>query len=111
MSGLESTPIRAEKPVFPRRLDAAEIAQGVRQIAHELYQMLMRTAWNPVELLDLKRRIDELRVHTHGTGLIAIDRWLESCRSSLESRFLTCTCAIENEYNVARLCPKCSSSC
>src|SRR5271166_3135752 len=54
-------------------LDPAAIAQGVRQIAHDLHQILRKTTSSPGELIELERRIDELRVHTHRTGLIAID--------------------------------------
>ncbi len=67
-------------------LDPAAIAQGVRQIAHDLHQMLRKTTPSPGELIELERRIDELRVHTHGTGLIAIDRWLASSRSAIRAR-------------------------
>src|SRR5208337_2425798 len=41
---------------------------------------------SPGELIELERRIDELRVHTHGTGLIAIDRWLANSRSAIRAR-------------------------
>ena len=64
-------------------LDPAAIAQGVRQIAHDLHQILRKTTPSPGELIELERRIDELRVHTHGTGLIAIDRWLANSRSAI----------------------------
>ena len=66
-------------------LDPAAIAQGVRQIAHDLHQILRKTTPSPGELIELERRIDELRVHTHGTGLIAIDCWLASSQSAIRA--------------------------
>ena len=36
---------------------------------------------SPGELIELERCIDELRVHTHETGLIVIDRWLANSRT------------------------------
>jgi hypothetical protein len=81
-------PRRTEEPGSPGSLDPAEIAEAVRQIAHELCQMLMKKTWTPIELFELERRIDELRVHTHGTRLIGIDRWLDNSRRALRARII-----------------------
>jgi len=77
-------------------LDPEAIAQGVRQIAHNLHQMLRKTTPSPGELMELERRIDELRVHTHGTGLIAIDRWLANSRSAIRARAVAEQTSIED---------------
>jgi hypothetical protein len=77
-------------------LDPAAIAQGVRQIAHDLHQILRKTTLSPGELIELERRIDELRVHTCGTGLIAIDRWLANSRSAIRARAVAEQTSIED---------------
>ena len=62
-------------------LDPAAIAQGVREIADDSPSDTEENDPSPGELIELERRIDELRVHTHGTGLIVIDRWLANSRT------------------------------
>ena len=92
-------------------LDPAEIAQGVRQIAHDLHQMLRRTTSSPGELIELVRRIDELRVHTHKSRLIALDRWLDNSRSAIRERAVAEQTSIEDEYTGARRHPDYTMSC
>jgi len=58
--------------------------------------MLRKTTPSPGELMELERRIDELRVHTHGTGLIAIDRWLANSRSAIRARAVAEQTSIED---------------
>jgi hypothetical protein len=67
-------------------LEPAEIARRVRQIAHDLHQTLRSTNSDHAELMELERRIDQLRVHTHGTCMVAIDRWLDNSRSVIRAR-------------------------
>ena len=87
------------------------VVQGVRQIAHDLHQMLRKTISSPDELIELKRRIDELRVHTHGTGLIAIDRWLANSRSAIRARAVAEQTSTADKYTSARRCPAYTTSC
>ena len=92
-------------------LDPAAIAQGVRQIAHDLHQILRKRTSSPTELIELERRIDELRVHTHGTGLLAIDRWLRSSQRAIRARAVAEQTSIEDKYTSARRCPAFTTSC
>ncbi|MGO9238280.1 MAG: hypothetical protein ACLP4V_30875 [Methylocella sp.] len=92
-------------------LDPAAIAQGVREIAHDLHQTLRKTTPSPGELIELERRIDELRVHTHGTGLIVIDRWLANSRSAIRARAVAEQTSIDDKYTSARRCPAFTTSC
>jgi len=92
-------------------LDPAAIAEGVRQIAHDLHQMLRKTISSPGELIELERRIDELRVHTHGTRLVAIDRWLANSRSAIRARAVAEQTSIKDEYTGVRRCPDYTTSC
>jgi hypothetical protein len=92
-------------------LDPAAIAEGVRQIAHDLHQLLKKTISNPGELIELERRIDELRVHTHGSRLIAIDRWLDNSRSAIRERVLTEQTSIKEVYTGVCRCPEFTTSC
>ena len=92
-------------------LDPAAIAQGVRQIAHDLHQILRKTTPSPGELIELERRIDELRVHTHGTGLMAIDRWLYNTRSAIRVRAVAEQTSIKDEYTGVGRCPDYATSC
>ena len=92
--------------MIPRQLH-----RGVRQIAHDLHQMLRKTTSSPGELIELERRIDELRVHTHGIGLIAIDRWLANSRSAIRARAVAEQTSIEDKYTSTRRCPAFTTSC
>jgi len=92
-------------------LDPAAIAEGVRQIAHDLQQMLRKTPPSPGELIELERRIDELRVHTGGTRLMAIDRWLHSSRSAIRARADAQQTSIKDEYTGVRRCPDYTTFC
>ncbi len=83
----------------------------VRQIAHDLHQLLKKTISNPVELIELERRIDDLRAHTHGSPLVAIDRWLANSRSTLRERAIAKQTSSEHQYNGARRCPDYTASC
>jgi hypothetical protein len=92
-------------------LDPEAIAEGVRQIAHDLHQVLRKTISSPGELIELERRIDELRVHTGGTRLMAIDRWLHSSRSAIRARADAQQTSIKDEYTGVRRCPDYTTSC
>ena len=92
-------------------LDPEAIAHRVRQIAHDLHQILRKTTPSPGELIELERRIDELRVHTHGTGFIAIDRWLDNSRSAIRARAVAEQTSIEGKYTSARRYPQYTTSC
>jgi hypothetical protein len=92
-------------------LDPAAIAEGVRQIAHDLQQMLRKTTPSPGELIELERRIDELRVHTNGTRLLAIDRWLHNTRSAIRARAVAEQTSIKDVYTSVRRCPDYTTSC
>jgi hypothetical protein len=111
MQECEPMPRRTEEPGSPGSLDPAEIAEAVRQIAHELSQMLMNKTWSPIELLELERRIDELRVHTHGTQLIGIDRWLDSSRRALRARVIMHGISIGEKHTGARRPPEHTLPC
>ncbi len=93
------------------RLDPAAIASRVRQIAHDLHQMLKKPTPSPVELIALERCIDELRVHTHGSPLIAIDRWLVNSRSALRERVLAESLSNGDKHTGARRYPEYTTSC
>ncbi len=86
-------------------LDPAAIAEGVRQIAHDLHQVLRKTTSSPGELIELERRIDELRVHTGGSRLMAIDRWLHNTRSAIRARAVAKQTAIKDVYTGGRRYP------
>jgi len=92
-------------------LDPAAIAEGVRQIAHDLHQVLRKTTSSPDELIELERRINELRVHTGGTRLMAIDRWLHSSRSAIRVRAVAEKISIGHNSTGARRCPDCMPPC
>ncbi len=92
-------------------LDPAAIAEGVRQIAHDLQQMLRKTTPSPGELIELERRIDELRVHTGATRLLAIDRWLHNTRSAIRASAVAKQTAIKDVYTSPRRCPDCMTPC
>jgi len=92
-------------------LDPAAIAEGVRQIAHDLHQVLRKTTSSPGELIELERRIDELRVHTGGTRLLAIDRWLHNTRSAIRARVVAEQTSIKDVHTSARRCPDCMTPC
>lgn len=79
-------------------LDPAKIAEGVRQIAHDLHQTLRKTTPSTGELIELERRIDELRVHTHGTSMASIDRWLDNSRSAIRERVLAASISTGDQY-------------
>ena len=102
---------RPGKSLPVSNLDPAAIAQGVRQIAHDLHQMLKKTTVSPDELIELERRIDELRVHTHGSGWIAIDRWLASSRSAIRARAVAEQTSTADKYTSARRIPAYATSC
>ena len=111
---MRATPKILRRPVQSppvSSLDPAAIAQGVRQIAHDLHQILRKTTPSPGELIELERRIDELRVHTHGTGLIAIDRWLASSRSAIRARAYAEQTSTADKYTSACRCPDYATSC
>ncbi len=82
-------------------LDPAAIAHRVRQIAHDLHQMLRRTTSSPGELIELEQRIDELRGHTHGTGMIEIDRWLANARNAIRARAVAEQTSTADKYTSA----------
>ena len=92
-------------------LDPAAIANRVRQIAHDLHQILKKSTSSPGELIELERRIDELRVHTHGSPLTAIDRWLDHSRRALRERALADSISIGHQYTGVRRCPDFTASC
>ncbi len=92
-------------------LDPAEIARCVRQIAHDLHETLKRSNSDLTELIALERRIDELRVHTQGTCLIAIDRWLDSSRTAIRERVDAEQTPLEDIYTRTRRSPSCVTTC
>jgi hypothetical protein len=92
-------------------LDPAAIANRVRQIAHDLHQMLKKPTPSARELIELERCIDELRVHTHGSPLIAIDRWLVNSRNALRERTLANSLSIGHQNTGVRRCPDHTTSC
>jgi len=92
-------------------LDPAAIANRVRQIAHDLQQILKKTRPCPCELIELERRIDDLRVHTHGSSWISIDRWLDHTRTAIRARVVAEQIPIEDIYTSARRCPDCVTVC
>ena len=91
--------------------DPAEIAQGVRQIAHELHQILRKTAPSPIELNELVHHIDELRVHTHGTEFLAIDRWLGNSRSAIRARVVAEQSSLVDLHSSSRRRREFTASC
>ncbi len=93
------------------RLDPAAIAQGVRQIAHDLHAMLKNAASSPVELMELERRIDALRVYTHGTPMIAIDRWLDNSRTAIRARVTAEQTPVKDIYAGVTRRHGCVTSC
>jgi hypothetical protein len=101
MRGSDQTLRQSGESLTAGTLDPAAIAQGVRQLAHDLYQMLRKTPPSPIELIELVRRIDELRVHTHGTQLTAIDRWLDSSRSAVRARIVAEQTPLKHIYTSA----------
>lgn len=106
MRGSEQMLKRPGESLPGSSLDPAEIAQGVRQIAHDLHQMLKRATSTSVELIELERRIDELRLHIHGTPLIAVDRWLKNSRSALRVRVVAERSSITVLHSSVRHCAR-----
>ena len=66
---------------------------------------------SPGDLIDLERRIDELRVHTHGSGLVAIDRWLDNSRTAIRNRAVAKPASVEHEHNGVRRCRDYTATC
>ena len=84
-------------------LDPAAIAQRVRQIAHDIREVLRKTHSSPRELIDLVERIDELRHRpVEPRCWRSIAGWItpatpsepEWPRSRLHSRTSTPACAV-----------------
>lgn len=68
------------------RLDPADLADRIRRMALDAHRTLKRHDVAPSELVELTRRIDELRQGTQETHFIEIDRWLRTARQLIESR-------------------------
>ncbi len=92
-------------------LDPAAIAQRVRQIAHDIREVLRKTHSSPRELIDLVERIDELRASTRGTQMLAIDRWLDNSCNALRARVAAEQTPLNNVY--ASVCRRrdCMTAC
>ena len=73
--------------------------------------MLRRTTSSPGELIELEQRIDELRGHTHGTGMIEIDRWLANARNAIRARVVAEQTPLKDIYTSARRCSDCMTPC
>ncbi len=91
-------------------LDPSEIAQGVRQIAHDLHQILRKTTSCLNDLIVIEQRIDALRMHTHGTPMIAIDRWLDNSQAAIRARVDAEQTALKDIYSTTRRFPDCVKS-
>jgi hypothetical protein len=61
----------------PCRLSPAEIAARLRGLAQDAYRVAKDRDAAPTELVELSRRIEELRAHARGSRLFEIERWLE----------------------------------
>jgi hypothetical protein len=85
-------------------LDPAEIAHGVRQIALDLHQALKKPNLSFGELLELQRRIDQMRRHTAGTQLTALDRWLDQSRAVIQTRTRAALTPQVSEYPRQQVC-------
>ncbi len=111
---MRATHLNLRRPVHSppvSSIDPAAVANRVRLIAHDLQQMLKKTTSSPAELHELERRIDELRVHTHGSPLISIDRWLESSRKAIRERALAESISIKDKHTGAPHCTEYRTSC
>ena len=67
------------------RLDPADLANRIRRLAEDTHQTLRSHNAVPHELIELTRRIDELRQETQDPHLIEIDRWLRKAKDLIET--------------------------
>jgi hypothetical protein len=68
------------------RHDPADFAYRFRGLALDTHRTLKRRDAAPDELIELSRRIDELRRNTQDPQFVEIDRWLQNARILVESR-------------------------
>jgi hypothetical protein len=61
----------------PCCLSPAEIAARLRGLAQDAYRVAKDRHAAPTELVEISRRIEELRAHARGSRLFEIERWLE----------------------------------
>ncbi len=75
----------AQERTVNRRLDPADLANRIRRLAADTHQTLRSHNAVPHELIELTRRIDELRQETQDPHLIEIDRWLRKVKDLIET--------------------------
>jgi hypothetical protein len=61
----------------PCGLSPADIAASLRGLAQEAYRVAKDGDAADTDLVELSRRIEELRAHARGSRLFEIERWLE----------------------------------
>jgi hypothetical protein len=86
--GLASGPAVAgqESGSEPCWLSAAEIAARLRGLAQDAYRVAKDRHAAPSELVEISRRIEELRVHARVSRLFEIERWLERASEVVSQR-------------------------
>ena len=65
----------------PRTLQPADFADRIRALARDAGRIFRSRDANPGELIELSRRIDELRQQTKDSLGVDIDRWLRSAQN------------------------------
>ncbi len=68
------------------RIDPADLAHRLRSLAVDAHRTLKSRDAGMNELIELSRRIDELRAGTQDPRLIEIDRWLRKAQEMIETR-------------------------
>jgi hypothetical protein len=77
----------AQERTITWSLDPADLAHRIRRLAADAHQTWRSHNAVPNELIELTRRIDELRQATQGPHMIEIDRWLRKTKELIETRW------------------------
>jgi len=77
----------AQERTVNRRLDPADLANRIQELAADTHRTLRSQHADPQELIEFARSIDELRQQTQDPHLIEIDRWLRKVKDLIETRW------------------------
>ena len=69
------------------RLDPADLAHRIQKLGADTHRTLSSHDADPHELIELARRVDELRQGTQDPHLIKIDLWLRKAKKVIETRW------------------------
>ncbi|QEH33265.1 hypothetical protein OJF2_17650 [Aquisphaera giovannonii] len=75
---------RAASPIAT--LDPSAFAERLRGIALDTHRLMKGSMPTAEELLQLERRIDDLRAFARYPGMLEINRWLDNARIQVERK-------------------------